>query len=219
MILLFDNKLKKKIKQMKESNFKIILTGLLFFINANLYSQSNISIKLLTLSYEFNVENAELYNQTFTDNGTLALEPGFVFSYEAYANKNTAIKLNQAVFYDKVSSLSAFTQLMFKFRVFTHYKHSMYFGIGPNLQLRKSRQDIVGYIDEGYFSDLGDYQYKLSWFSAEIDYNIYLNKKTDLSISLNHISPRSIGLAVGFKYWKSKTPKKKRGCIACPGSH
>jgi len=190
-----------------------------FFNSVIVNSQSNISIKLLTLSYEFGVENAEFYSQTITNDGAFAIEPGLLFSYEAYANKNTAIKLNQAVFYNKVSSLSTFTQLVFKFRVFTHYKQSLYIGIGPNFQLRKSRNSIVGYIDEGNFTDLGDYQYNVSWFSAEIDYNIYLNKKTDLSISLNHISPQSIGLAVGVKYWISKSQKKKRGCVTCPGSH
>lgn len=190
-----------------------------FFNSVIVNSQSNISIKLLTLSYEFGVENAEFYSQTITNDGAFAIEPGLLFSYEAYANKNTAIKLNQAVFYNKVSSLSTFTQLMFKFRVFTHYKQSLYIGIGPNFQLRKSRNSIVGYIDEGNFTNSGAYQYNVSWLSAEIDYNIYLNKKTDLSISLNHILPKSIGLAVGVKYWINKSPKKKRGCVACPGSH
>ena len=204
---------------MLRSVFKIIFFGYFFLFCSSIYSQSNLSVKLLTLTYEINAENAEFYNQTFTDNGALALEPGLIFSFEAYASKNTALKFSQSVFFDKVSSLAANSQLMFKFRIFKHYKHSLYAGIGPNFQLRKSRINILGYIDEGYFEEKGEYEYKISWLSAEIEYNIYINKKTDLSISLNHIQPISIGLAVGLKYWINKAPKKKRGCISCPGSH
>ncbi|MBN1251882.1 MAG: hypothetical protein JXR51_10580 [Bacteroidales bacterium] len=197
--------------------FNILLVLLIF--ECNLSSQTNISVKFLSLTYEFDALNSVFYNRKLNEKGSFCLESGLIFSFEAYSNENTAIKFSQSLFYDKLSQLSANTQIMIKFKLIKHFKNSLYVGIGPNFQLRKARNSINGYIDEAYYENLNDLQYKISWLSAEIEYNYYLNKKTDLSISINHIQPKSIGLAVGLKYWINKVPKKKRGCISCPGSH
>jgi hypothetical protein len=74
-------------------------------------------------------------------------------------------------------------------------------------------------VDEPVYVDTGEWQHKFSWLSGEIEYNLYMNKFTDLCISLNHIQAESMGLAVGFKYWINKKPRKKRGCVSCPGFH
>jgi len=76
-----------------------------------------------------------------------------------------------------------------------------------------------GYVDDGAYNIVGEWQYKLAWLSGELEYNYYLTKNSNMSISLNLIRPESVGIAIGYKYWISKKPKRKRGCVTCPSFH
>lgn len=193
----------------------ILIIGVSFLTEA----QTNVSLKLSTLSYQFTETQPDLLKLNLTSNGKLAIEPGLIFSFEAYASSNTALKISQAVIIDKATHLAGATQIMIKFRVAKSFKHALYMAIGPAFHYRKTWADMNGYIDEPVYTTSGDWQHKFSWLSGEIEYNYYLNKMTDLSISLNHIQAESIGLAVGLKFWINKKPRKKRGCISCPGLH
>lgn len=181
--------------------------------------QTNVSLKLSTLSYQFTETQPDLLKMNITSDGKLAAEPGLVIAYEAYASSNTALKISQAILLDKAAHLAGATQIMIKFRVAKSFKHALYMAIGPVFHYRKTWADIDTYINEPVYTTSGDWQHKFSWLSGEIEYNYYLNKMTDLSISLNHIQAESIGLEVGLKYWINKKPRKKRGCISCPGLH
>lgn len=205
---------------------KIIYQYILFVIISNIlisvnlvYSQSNISLKLSTLSYQFSEAQPELVKIKLSSDGKLAIEPGLIFAYEAYASSNTAIKLSQSLLLDKALRLASVSQILIKFRLAKSFKHSVYLGIGPVFHYRQSWTKFENYTDEPVYNQSGDWQYKLSWISGEIEYNYYLSKYTDLSVSINHIQAESVGIAVGLKYWISKTPPKKRGCVSCPGLH
>ncbi len=124
-----------------------------------------------------------------------------------------------AFYYDKASKLSGFPQVLIRFRLFNAFKHSMSMGLGPALYFRQTWATIEGYQNDGVYSGTGDWQYKMAWLSGELEYNYYISKNANLSVSLNLINPESVGLAVGYKYWISKKPKRKRGCISCPSFH
>ena len=202
---------------------KYILAVFVFIImvlnNHLAKSQININIKLTTLSYQFSDNNLDLVKQKLGGSGKLALEPGLIFSYESFATPNASIKVAMALYYDKASKLAGFPQILIRFRLFNAYKHSMSMGLGPAFYFRQSWSTIVGYEDDGVYTDTGDWQYKMAWLSGELEYNYYLSKNSNLSVSLNLINPESLGLAVGYKYWISKKPKRKRGCISCPNFH
>jgi len=109
----------------------ITITILLIIFGLSNYSaksQSNINIKLTTLSYQFTDNNTELVNQKLGESGKLALEPGLIFSYESFATTTASIKINMALYLDKASKLAGFSQVLIRFRLFTAYKHSMSMG-------------------------------------------------------------------------------------------
>jgi len=146
----------------------------------------------------------------------LAVEPGLLFSYEGYASSTTALKLVQSLILDKAMHISGMTQLMIKFRLVKSFKHSFYFGFGPAYHYRKTWADMEAYVDEPIYNESADWQHRLNWLSGEIEYNYYLTKRSDLSVSINHTQAESIGIAFGYKYWLNKNPGKKKGCVSCP---
>ena len=196
--------------------FVLIIMGISNYIAK---SQSNINIKLSTISYQFTDNNIELVNRKIGKSGKLALEPGLIFAYESFATPASSIKVAMALYYDKASKLAGFSQVMIRFRLFNAYKHSMSIGFGPAFYFRQTWATLDGYQDDGVYTDSGDWQYKMAWLSGELEYNYYLTKNSNLSVSFNLINPESLGLAIGYKYWISKKPKRKRGCISCPNFH
>lgn len=182
-------------------------------------SQSNINIKLSTLSYQFTDNNAGLAKLKLNENGKLAFEPGIIFAYESFATPLASLKFNMALFMDKATKLAGFPQVLIRIRLFNAFKHSMTLGLGPALFFRQTWADINGYVEDNIYTNSGSWQYKMAWLSGELEYNYYLSKNSNLSVSLNIVNPESVGLAIGYKYWISKKPKRKRGCISCPSFH
>jgi len=202
---------------MKIFNLKLVLLFILIWSGQFTIAQTNFSLKLNTLTYQFTETQPDLLKLKLSGNGQLAAEPGLIIAYEAYASSKAALKLSQSLIFDKASHLAAATSIMIKFRVAKSFKHSFYLALGPVYHYRKTWADMEGYTDEPIYNIASDWQHKISWLSAEIEYNYYLNKVTDLSISLNHIQAESVGIAFGFKYWINKKPRKKKGCVSCPG--
>ncbi|MCF6240864.1 MAG: hypothetical protein L3J74_05910 [Bacteroidales bacterium] len=190
------------------------------FCFVKMQSQSNINIKLNTLTYQFSDNNVQLAKLKLSNNGKLAFEPGVIFAYEAFATPATSLKINMALLMDKAGKFAGFPQFLIRFRLFNAFKHSMTLGLGPAFYFRQTWANITGYEANDVYTDDGDWQFRSVWFSGELEYNYYLTKMSNLSVSLNLINPESIGLAIGYKYWISKkSNKRKRGCISCPSFH
>ena len=212
-------KVNTELETMKTKLIKYISVILVISISNYFVAQTNFSIKVSTVTYQFTETQPELTKLKLSSDGKIAVEPGVIIAYEAYANSNTALKLTQIAILDKASYLAGATSAMIKFKLLKSFKHSFYVALGPTFHYRQSWADMEEYVDEPVYNSNDDWQHKFSWLSGEIEYNYYLNKVTDLSISLNHIQAESIGLAIGVKYWINKKPRKKRGCISCPGLH
>ena len=103
-----------------------------------------------------------------------------------------------------------------KIKLIKSFKHSIYFAVGPGIYYRKSWSDIEGYTNEPIYNESSGWQYKFSWLSGEIEYNYYITKYSDFTVSINNTQAESIGIAFGLKYWINKNPGKKKGCVSCP---
>ncbi len=204
---------------MRNKIIKYTFIFLIFLASQNTFAQNSFSIKANTVTYQFTDTQPELVNLKLSSDGKMATEPGVILAYETYATNNAALKLSQALILDKASHLAGATSIMIKLKLVKSFKHSVYVALGPTFHFRKNWADMDGYIDEPVYNSTEEWQHKFSWLSGEIEYNFYLNRMTDLCISLNHIQAESIGLAVGLKYWINKKPRKKRGCISCPSFH
>lgn len=190
----------------------------IIFVSGTL-AQNNVGFKLNTLTYQFSDVQPELAKLKLSRNGQFAVEPGIIFSYDEYASSRTAIRVLQSFILDKALHLAGSSQLMIKFRIVKSFKHSVYLALGPVFHFRQTWASDETYIDEPIYNSSIGWQYKFTWISGEIEYNYYLNKYNDFSISLNHIQAESMGLAFGIKHWINRNPKKKRGCVSCPGLH
>ena len=205
--------------QLQNKVFLFLVVSIFVLNKETAKSQSNVNIKLLTLSYQFNDNNTNLANRSIDEDGRLAFESGFIFAYETFANTTTSLKIATSFYYDKASKLAGFQQVLIRFRLFNAFKHSMSVGFGPSFNFRQTWATMDGYKDYGIYNNNGDWQTKMSWLSGELEYNYYISKNANLSVSINLINPQSVGLAVGYKYWISKKPKRKRGCVSCPSFH
>jgi len=193
---------------MKRYSLNLVYICAILIISNLSLAQSNVSFKLSTLSYQFTDVQPDLAKLKITSDGKLAFEPGLIFAFEGYASSNAALKISQSFLVDKATHIAGSTQLMIKFRVAKSFKHSLYIGFGPVFHYRQTWADMENYIDEPVYNTSLDWQHKFSWLSGEIEYNYYLGKFTDLSISFNHVQAESIGLAVGLKYWFSRNPEE-----------
>ncbi len=191
----------------------------LCFVHSIIMAQSNVNFKLNTFTWQFTDNNAHLAKLKLDDKGQFAIEPGLIAAYEAFASPLTSLKINMALLMDKAGKFAGFPQILFRFRLFNAYKHSMTIGLGPAFYFRQTWVDIEGYEANDVYQGDGSWQFRPIWITGEIEYNYYLTKMSNLSVSLGLINPESIGLAVGYKYWISKKSKRKRGCISCPSFH
>lgn len=200
--------------------FFLLIMVFFGFCSIQIHAQSNVNFKLNTLTYQFSDNNTQLAKLKLSNNGKIAFEPGFIVAYEAFASPVTSLKINLATLIDKAGKFAGFPQVLIRFRLFNAFKHSMTFGVGPAFYFRQTWANIEGYDVNNIYSGEGNWQFKPVWFSGELEYNYYLTKMSNLSLSVNLINPESIGLAIGYKYWISKKAnKRKRGCISCPSFH
>lgn len=199
--------------------YKFIL-ALFFATFGTIYAQTNASFRLNTITFQASEPQPDVLKTKLSGDGKVAAEPGIIFAYEAYASEIAALKISQSLIYDKAGHIAGGTSLMIKFQLIKAFKHSFSISAGPVMHYRQSWTDMEGYEPEPIYAEGEvDWQSKFSWISGELEYNYYLNKHTDLSISLVHIQAESVGLAIGVKKWINKKPRKKRGCISCPSFH
>ncbi len=189
--------------------------GILIFLTFPnfLLGQSNIFVKILTLSTNFERgENDSLYKNKISKNGFLTLEPALLVGIETFADSKTSIKFHQSLGFDAVSHLCGFTQIMIRRQIWEYYRNKIFAGIGPTLFLRESWSNIPEYKQDNSFEKQEKIEYSISWFSGEIEYNRKFSKRNDLTISLNHNHPWSFCVAVGWKFWFTRETKKPCNC-------
>lgn len=199
---------------MKKILFSILATIVAIY---SCHAQSNISIGVTGFGFEFgDAENASIYKLKIGDGTKALLEPGIRLGAEVYATPATSIKFAQTFRIDEMQQIAMSTQAMIRFRIFRIYKHSLSVGIGPTAFYRQTWQDFDGYVDEGVYTGHHKFQGKISWLSAEVEYNYVISKYNDLSFCVTHMNPESMGFAIGFKHWFSRKSNK---CGTCPSFH
>lgn len=195
---------------------KIAFSILATILCINALAQQNLSFGLFGPGLDLgDRENSAIYKIMPSDGKAGIMEPGIRVGAELYATPATSFKLVQSVKIDEMEKFAFSTQIMIRFRLFKVYKHSLSFGFGPQAFYRQTWKGIDGYIDEGVYEGL-NMQKKISWLSAELEYNYYINKHNDLSFSIIHLNPEAVGFAVGIKYWLTR---KSNHCNTCPSFH
>jgi len=178
-------------------------------------SQSSLSVRLITVSaHPFSEANLALHQNPIDDLGYVTFEPGLIFSYDRYIKKKFSFRASTAVFKDMLNQISGYSQIMLKYKLFKIYKHSLYLGFGPAVHYTTDKSTLENYVNEDNYKLINNTMYKFSWVSGLIEYNYYINKKTDIALAFNHIHPKSFALSVGVRF-ELPDPNGK-GCD-CPG--
>lgn len=180
------------------------------------FAQNNLNFKVSTVGiYPFDDSNSDIFVNTLDNKGKLTYEPGIMISYEDFNGLAPAsFEIIQGLYNDCANQVAGFTHVGVRIKMLQKFKHSLSFGFGPTLFYRNDWHTIEGYNDENYYNTTGGLQYKLAWWGGEVEYDYYLSKHGDLSLSLNLIHPKAFTIGIGYRYWISR--KARRGCD-CPG--
>ena len=180
--------------------------ALLFFILISasilqVISQNSLSARIITVStHPFAESNLALHKNPIDNSGYLTFEPGLVFSYDRYLFKKFSFRFSTALMNDRFNLLAGYSQILLKYKILKYYKHSLYLGFGPAIHYETDKTFIENYVNEDNYSIVNNTMYKISWLSGLVEYNYYLNKKTDLALALNHIHPRTIAISIGVRF-------------------
>lgn len=195
---------------------KYCFTIFIFFVGFTVKAQSNFGFKIFPISINpTDTRNSALYQNKLDADGMFILEAGIMASHQVFlGNTHTSIEIIAAVHHDCTEKIAGFINFGIHRKLVQYYKHSFTIGIGPTIFLRQDWSAIDGYIQDSDYTLKGQTQYKISWLSGELEYNYYLAKNADLAVSVNHIHPESITVAVGLVVWISR--KGKKHCNTCP---
>ncbi|MCF6183016.1 MAG: hypothetical protein L3J56_00065 [Bacteroidales bacterium] len=175
---------------------------LVFFLSAgSVFSQSSLSVRLLTISaHPFAKQNLPLHQNKIDNKGYFTFEPGLIFSYDRFIAKKLSFRISTSVMNDRYNTLAGYSQIMLKYKVLKYYKHSFYIGFGPAIHYETDKTGTEGWVNEANYKQSGNTLYKVSWLSGMAEYNYYLTKKIDLAVTLNHTHSRSLGLSIGVRF-------------------
>ncbi len=176
---------------------------ILFFLIFNfglLSAQSSISAGILTVGiHPFADQNLPLHQNTFDNKGSVTIEPGIVLFYDRYLIKKLSFRATTAVMNDRFNLLSGYSQLLLKYKLFKHFKHSLYIGIGSAIFYDTNKTYIEGFVNEDNYHISDNTMYKIGWLSGIIEYNYLMSKKVDFALTLNHTHYRSLALSIGIR--------------------
>ncbi len=179
----------------------LFLSLILILTFGMLSAQSSLSTRLLSIStHPFAKQNLPLFQNTIDNKGYITFEPGLILSYDRYIAKNLSLRLSTAVMNDRYNTLAGYSQIMLKYKALKYYKHSLYLGFGPAVHYETDKSAIPGYVNEEKLKTADNTMYKIAWLSGMIEYNYYISKKLDFTLTLNHTHSRSVALSLGVRF-------------------
>lgn len=195
---------------MRKPKFFLLLIISAFIIQIN--AQDNICIKLKTLSINpAGVKTPEILNSKFDEKGILVLEAGAEFSYEFYVlDIVKSVRFTQGIYVDGAGQFAGFSSFGMYWRVWEKWKNAIRFGLGPSLSYRASRYNMDGFVDDGYLGNSGMQHYLM--FRAELEYNFYISKKSEFTMSIALSHPWGLSYSIGYRFWISRKIVHRKDC-------
>jgi hypothetical protein len=180
---------------------KLTLLCAFMIVAGELFAQNALSFRIIGLTaHPWANINLPLHRNALDSKGYLTFEPGLIISYDRHLKKKFSANITTAILNDRFNYLAGFSQIMVKYNVLKYYKHSLNLGFGPAVHYEADKRTLDGYADEDHLYYIGDTGYKISWISGMLEYNYFWSKEFGLSLCLNQIHPRSIGLSVGLRF-------------------
>lgn len=199
------------------NRIKTLVLFTLILASLNISAQTNIAFKLHTVSGSYKQsEYKTLFENNIDDNGRFVFAPGLLFSYEyCILEFDHALKFTQGLYFDLAAQPNMFTQVLYRNRLTKVWRHTFTFGVGPALYYRSSWSRFSDYKDHGDLYLYKNWEYRLIPLSCELEYDFYINNKSDVSFALHYHQPKTISVTLGYKYWISTKIKHKKKCSTC----
>lgn len=169
--------------------------------------QSNLNIKLNTFAYNL----AEPLNSgdmklALNNKGSIVFQPAINLSVEAFMyQKVLSFRLNQSFVLNPYLNLDGVSGISAHLRVYGKWKTAINVGIGGAMAYPL----LINNADVGEVNNA-------PFITGLVEYNRFINKRTDLSIALAHAYSNHVSIAVGLRFWISKDIKIRRKCSTCP---
>ncbi len=189
---------------MKAKKIFTCLFILFSFLN-NGYAQSDFNIKLSTLAIDVSPSD---------DSKLISIEPGIILSYEFFMrDRSFAARFSQGIRLDNKNHVAGFTTGSFQQSVYQKWKTDINISVGAGIAYvadKKTGNEISNY------SGTGKIKTSEIFITGGIEFNYFLNRNIDLSMSINNTYPSTILFNAGIRYWITKKIKKRHKCSTCP---
>jgi len=212
------NMKQKKLNQMNRKSINTCFIAAFLLISTVATAQQNLSVKAFGVTADFwDKHDPSIYPNKLDQTGRYLFEPGIELSYEVFSSFHELFSFEfvQGGYYDAVGQLAGFSHIGVRRKFLQLYKHSMTIGFGPSFHYWQNRDNVEGYVRHESVGNQNGIEYRLAWISGELEYNYFLGKKSDISLSINNIHPNALTLAVGYTYWITR--KQSKNCN-CPGT-
>lgn len=148
--------------------------------------------------------NAPLIPYKFDSRGIFVLHPGVTLNFDYFLWKDiVSVKAVQGLYADCAMQFAGFSHVGFRIRLFKIGRFSMNAGLGPTFLYRQSWYRLPGYKDSFTFyhgTKHEDWQYRFIVYGGEIESNIQVNDKFDVSISVIPGGIDLINVSFGARY-------------------
>ncbi|WP_192823918.1 hypothetical protein [Rufibacter sp. LB8] len=169
------------------------------------YGQSNVNLKFFGVSLHPKGEiNAPLMPLNPDKKGYLVFNLGGALGYEHFLRRDKfSVKAIQALYADCALQVGGFSHVGVRWVVFKKGRHSLNGGIGPTLVFRRNWYRLKGYQYSGFFrGDKNDrWQYRLIPLAGELEYNLMVSERYELSTGLIPGYPSLISISFGLRRW------------------
>ena len=188
---------------------------LLFIMLVFLYhskGQDNISLKFKTISLNpaGNI-NSGIMTNNFDSKGVMVFEPGIELSYEFFVmDIIKSVRFTKGLYVDGANQFAGYLSLGMLWRVYEKWRHSLRGGIGPALNYRSTWYYMEGYKKDGWIGT-DNFQHYIM-FNAGLEFNYYLSKKSEVTISTSISHPWGISISGGYRFWISRKIVHRKSC-------
>ncbi len=173
----------------------------------NLSAQSDLHIKLSSVAFDFQSEQ---------NSSIFLFEPGIVFSYEYFLrDRSVSNRFTQGLRLNERREILGFTSAKLQISIYQKWKTDLNIGAGVGIAY------LFPISSGNKTSDLPDsgkekFTFNDVFLSGGIEYNLFIDRNIDFSVSIDHFYPAKAFVNVGIRYWISKKVKKRYKCLSCP---
>lgn len=192
---------------MKRKRLSIFLLLSIFFLLKG-FGQSDLELKLSSLAFNLDPDR---------DTSPIIVEPGLIFSYEFFLRDlSFSARFTQAIRMDEAKKLAGFTIAKFHKSLYQKWKSEINIGAGVGIAYRSFNAEDEGMVGNKNYTPSGNFEVGDLFLTGSVEYNYFLTRKMDFSVSIERAYPVKVALNVGFRYWISKKIKKRHKCMSCP---